>query len=74
MSLTKSLLLGVHWSLKTLLKPFITLALSHKYSDFDLDNKKWQRKINISEIIEIPHYLQCFKRKPWILGRSGVLF
>ena len=39
MSLTKSLLLEVHWSLKTILKPPITLAWSHKYSDFDLDNK-----------------------------------
>ena len=40
MSLTKSLLLEVHWTLKTFLKPLITLALSDKYPNFDLDNKK----------------------------------
>ena len=40
MYLTKSLLLRVHSGRKPNLKPPRTLALSHKYPDVALDNKK----------------------------------
>ena len=74
MSLTKSLLLEVHWSCKTCLKPTTTHTLSHKYSNFDLVNKKLEIKTQNSEINKTPQYLLGFERKPWFVGRSGDLF
>ena len=50
MSLTKSLLLEVHWTLKTVLKLLITLSLSHKFSNFGLDNKEKELQVKNSEI------------------------
>ena len=71
MSLTKSLLLEVHCTLKTSLKPPTTLALTYKYSNFDLDNKEREIKPQNSKIIQTPHYLQGFERNTRFGGRSG---
>ena len=71
MSLTKSLLLEVHCTLKTSLKPPTTLALTYKYSNFDLDNKEREIKPQNSKIIQTPDYLQGFERNTRFGGRSG---
>ena len=70
MSLTKSLLLEVHWVLKTSLKPPTTLAWSCDFSNFHLDAKKYNKKMKNSETIKIHHYLQYFELKPVFVGRS----
>ena len=71
MSLTKSVLLGVHCTLKTSLKRPTTLALTNKYSNIDLDNKEREIKPQNSKISETPDYLQCFERTTRLDGRSG---
>ena len=70
MSLTKSLLLEVHWTLKTTLKPPTTLAWSRIYSDCHLDAKQYRIKVKNSETIKIHHYLQYFELKPVFVARS----
>ena len=52
MSLTKSLHLVVHWTPNTYLKPPTTCTLRHKYSNFDLDDKKHALKRLNCEIIK----------------------
>lgn len=59
MSVTKSLLLGVHWLLKTCPKPGTTHALSYKYSNFFLHHEKLCGKTQNSKTIKIYRYLQC---------------
>ena len=73
MSLTKSLLLEVHWSLKTTLKPPTTLAWSRNCSNFHLDAKKYSIKMKNSETIKIHYYLQYFELKPVFMGPLGTL-
>ena len=70
MSVTRSLLLEVHWVLKTSLKPLITLAWSYDFSNFHLDAKKYRIKMKNSETIKIHNYLQYFELKPVFVGRS----
>ena len=66
MSLTKSVLLEIHWTFKSFFKPPAALALIHKFSNFDLDNKKKELQLQNSEINTKHCYLQCFERLPWL--------
>ena len=57
MSVTKSLLLEVHWTLKTVLRLLVTLSLSHKFSNFGLDNMEKELQVKNSEIHK--NYVIC---------------
>ena len=60
MSQTKSLLLGVHWLLKTWPKPGQTHAWKHEYSSFCLNHEKLCLRTANSKIMWTYQYLHCF--------------